>query len=93
MMPLANIQILSLAINLPGAVAAAHLRRLGAMVVKVEPPEGGPLDGARAQWYRALHQGQEVLRGQDAVGNSSCPRNNLSGGYRWSHNRVVGKSF
>jgi crotonobetainyl-CoA:carnitine CoA-transferase CaiB-like acyl-CoA transferase len=62
MTPLDNIRILSLAVNLPGPVAAAHLQRLGATVAKVEPPDGDPLDAVRPEWYRALHQGQEILR-------------------------------
>jgi crotonobetainyl-CoA:carnitine CoA-transferase CaiB-like acyl-CoA transferase len=62
MKPLDNIRILSLAVNLPGPVAAAGLLRLGAAVVKVEPPDGDPLEAARPGWYRALHQGQQVLR-------------------------------
>jgi alpha-methylacyl-CoA racemase len=62
MTPLDDIQVVSLAVNLPGPVAAAHLRRLGAAVVKVEPPDGDPLEAACPQWYRALNHRQEVLR-------------------------------
>jgi crotonobetainyl-CoA:carnitine CoA-transferase CaiB-like acyl-CoA transferase len=62
MKPLDNIHVLSLAVNLPGPVAAAHLLRLGATVIKVEPPDGDPLDAVRPEWYRTLHQGQEILR-------------------------------
>jgi crotonobetainyl-CoA:carnitine CoA-transferase CaiB-like acyl-CoA transferase len=62
MKPLDNIRIVSLAVNLPGPVAAAGLLRQGAAVVKVEPPDGDPLAAAHPEWYRALHQGQEVLR-------------------------------
>jgi crotonobetainyl-CoA:carnitine CoA-transferase CaiB-like acyl-CoA transferase len=62
MKPLDNIQVLTLAVNLPGPVAAARLCRLGATVVKVEPPEGDPLAQVCPDWYRELHTGQEVLR-------------------------------
>lgn len=62
MKPLENIRVVSLAVNLPGPVAAARLGELGAMVVKVEPPAGDPLDHARPEWYRELHQGQQVVR-------------------------------
>ncbi len=62
MMPLTNIQVLTLALNLPGPLAAAQLRELGAQVVKIEPPEGDPLLSAQPAWYHALHQGQEILR-------------------------------
>jgi crotonobetainyl-CoA:carnitine CoA-transferase CaiB-like acyl-CoA transferase len=62
MEPLENVRVLTLAINLPGPLAVARLRQLGAAVVKVEPPEGDPLARAAPDWYRALHEGQEVLR-------------------------------
>jgi crotonobetainyl-CoA:carnitine CoA-transferase CaiB-like acyl-CoA transferase len=62
MKPIEGIRILTLAINLPGPLAAAQLHRLGATVVKVEPPSGDPLAHARPHWYEQLHQGQEILR-------------------------------
>jgi alpha-methylacyl-CoA racemase len=57
MKPLDGIRILSLAINIPGPVAAARLHQLGAAVVKIEPPAGDPLAIACRPWYDALHQG------------------------------------
>lgn len=60
--PLEDIRVLSLAINLPGPVAVARLRERGAKIVKVEPPEGDPLGHARPDWYRALHECQEIVR-------------------------------
>jgi crotonobetainyl-CoA:carnitine CoA-transferase CaiB-like acyl-CoA transferase len=62
MEPLANLHVLTLAVNLPGPLAAARLRRLGAAVVKVEPPAGDPLARASPDWYRELHEGQEIFR-------------------------------
>jgi crotonobetainyl-CoA:carnitine CoA-transferase CaiB-like acyl-CoA transferase len=62
MKPLQNLRVLSLAINLPGPLAVGQLQQLGASVVKIEPPQGDPLDHARPQWYATLHQGQQVLR-------------------------------
>lgn len=56
MKPLTGIRILTLAINLPGPVAAARLAQLGAAVVKIEPPSGDPLAIACRPWYDALHQ-------------------------------------
>jgi crotonobetainyl-CoA:carnitine CoA-transferase CaiB-like acyl-CoA transferase len=62
MRPLENIQVLSLAGNLPGPLAAARLWELGATVFKVEPPEGDALEQVNSQWYHTLHQGQEIVR-------------------------------
>lgn len=60
--PLRGFRVVSLAINVPGPVAAARLRQLGAEVVKVEPPVGDPLAIYAPAWYRALAAGQRVLR-------------------------------
>jgi alpha-methylacyl-CoA racemase len=60
--PLAGLKIVSLAINLPGPVAAARMRDLGAHVTKVEPPDGDPLAGGCPPWYQALHENVTVLR-------------------------------
>ena len=43
MSPLDGVGVLTLAVNLPGPLAVARLHRLGAAVVKVEPPAGDPL--------------------------------------------------
>jgi alpha-methylacyl-CoA racemase len=59
---LTGIRIVSTAINIPGPVAAALLRDMGAMVVKVEPPSGDPLSLAAPAWYAALVSGLDVLR-------------------------------
>jgi len=60
--PLQEIRVLTLAINLPGPLAVANLHQLGAAVVKIEPPDGDPLFQVQPDWYRALHEGQEILR-------------------------------
>lgn len=62
MRPLDGVSIVSLALNVPGPVAAARLRALGAAVTKVEPPEGDPLARSSRGWYDALAAGQEILR-------------------------------
>lgn len=54
--------VLTLAGNVPGPAAVARLRRLGARVVKVEPPAGDPLVPISAAWYEELREGQEVVR-------------------------------
>jgi crotonobetainyl-CoA:carnitine CoA-transferase CaiB-like acyl-CoA transferase len=62
MSPLDGIGVLTLAINLPGPVAVARLRGLGATVVKIEPPAGDPLAHVLPRWYELLRQGQTILR-------------------------------
>ncbi len=44
--------------QLPGPFASRELLRLGARVVKVEPPEGDPMPES---WHRALNDGKEIL--------------------------------
>ncbi|MEU8894231.1 CoA transferase [Nocardia sp. NPDC048505] len=61
MSPLAGVEVVSLAVNLPGPLAAARLAELGARVHKVEPPAGDPLAAAAPDWYRALIEHQEVI--------------------------------
>jgi crotonobetainyl-CoA:carnitine CoA-transferase CaiB-like acyl-CoA transferase len=61
MKPLANTRILNLAGRLPGPVAVARLCALGATAIKVEPPEGDPLNHACPAWYAELHAGIEVI--------------------------------
>ena len=61
-LPLHGLAVVSLAVNVPGPVAATRLRALGARVVKVEPPTGDPLELYSADWYRELAAGQEVAR-------------------------------
>jgi crotonobetainyl-CoA:carnitine CoA-transferase CaiB-like acyl-CoA transferase len=58
---LSGIKIVSLGINAPGPVAAAHLARLGAAITKVEPPAGDPLKASARAWYDSLCHGQTVL--------------------------------
>lgn len=60
-LPLAGIVIVSVAINLPGHLAASRLVELGAKVIKVEPPQGDPLKGAAPAWYAQLIAGQDVI--------------------------------
>jgi alpha-methylacyl-CoA racemase len=60
--PLIDLRIVTLAINLPGPVAAARLRDLGASVVKIEPPDGDPLARGCPQWYESLHENVSIVR-------------------------------
>jgi crotonobetainyl-CoA:carnitine CoA-transferase CaiB-like acyl-CoA transferase len=59
---LAGIRVVTLAPNVPGPVAAARLRGLGAQVTKIEAPGGDPLANSAPAWYAALHDGFEVVR-------------------------------
>lgn len=59
---MAGLRVVTVAVNAPGPVAAARLRRMGAEVVKVEPPGGDPMESFRPGWYRALAAGQEIVR-------------------------------
>lgn len=56
-----GIEVVSLAVNLPGPVAASRLVALGATVTKVEPPSGDPLRTASQAWYDELTSGQRVV--------------------------------
>jgi crotonobetainyl-CoA:carnitine CoA-transferase CaiB-like acyl-CoA transferase len=51
----------TLAVNVPGPVATARLRDLGATVTKIEPPAGDPLAGFSPTWYAELVQGVTVV--------------------------------
>ena len=60
--PLSGLRVVTLALNLPGPVACARLRDLGAAVTKIEPPSGDPFEGFCRGWYARLHSGIEVRR-------------------------------
>ena len=62
MLSLEGVRVVSLAVNLPGPAAAAELWRLGAKVVKVEPPAGDMMELSQPDWYAELHQGVEIHR-------------------------------
>lgn len=59
--PLEGVSVVSLAINLPGPLAAARLAEMGATVTKVEPPSGDPLAAAAPDWYSRLIERQSVV--------------------------------
>jgi len=58
MPPLTGVTVADFTRQLPGPFASRELLRLGARVVKIEPPEGDPIPES---WYRALNDGKEVL--------------------------------
>jgi alpha-methylacyl-CoA racemase len=59
--PLGGVRVLTLAVNLPGPVAASRLRDMGAAVVKIEPPGGDPLALMCPGYHAELSAGQEVV--------------------------------
>jgi crotonobetainyl-CoA:carnitine CoA-transferase CaiB-like acyl-CoA transferase len=59
--PLVGILVVDLTRYLPGPFASRELRRLGARVVRLEPPEGDPLREVEPEWDRALNAGKESV--------------------------------
>ncbi len=59
--PLAGILVVDLTRLLPGAFAARELARLGARVVRVEPPGGDPMRVSAPSWDRVLRAGTESV--------------------------------
>jgi crotonobetainyl-CoA:carnitine CoA-transferase CaiB-like acyl-CoA transferase len=59
---LQGVKIISLALNVPGPVAAARLTKLGADVTKIEPPTGDATQSVAPELYSSLCQGQTVMR-------------------------------
>jgi crotonobetainyl-CoA:carnitine CoA-transferase CaiB-like acyl-CoA transferase len=60
-LPLRGTKMVTLALNIPGPVAAARLVALGAECTKVEPPAGDPLRQAAPDCYESLKRGQTVV--------------------------------
>ena len=61
MQPLAGLLVVDLTRYLPGAFASRELLRLGARVVRVEPPEGDPMRQVAPAWEEALNGGKESV--------------------------------
>jgi alpha-methylacyl-CoA racemase len=55
---LADVTVVDFTRQLPGPFATRELLRLGARVVKIEPPEGDPTP---REWYRELNDGKEIV--------------------------------
>lgn len=60
--PLTGRHVVTIALNVPGPMAAQRLHDLGAAVIKVEPPEGDPLSFSCPPWYAELASGMTVER-------------------------------
>lgn len=61
MKALTGTRVVTLAVNLPGPLAAARLAGLGAAVLKVEPPAGDPVALVAPEWYAELHREVAVV--------------------------------
>jgi len=76
--PLAGVLVAELAWYLPIAFAGRELVRLGARVVRIEPPDGDPLRRAAPGWDRALTRGKESvvcdLRADPSLALAICSR-------------------
>jgi alpha-methylacyl-CoA racemase len=72
MQPLAGTTVADLTRYLPGPFASRELQRLGARVVKIEPPEGDPVAATAPAWYEALNAGKERVT-WDARGDAPSP--------------------
>jgi alpha-methylacyl-CoA racemase len=61
MQPLAGLQVVDLTRYLPGPFASRELLRLGARVVRLQPPGGDPLRELAPAWHEALNAGKESV--------------------------------
>jgi len=61
MEPLTGVTVADLTRYLPGPFASRELLRLGARVVKIEPPEGDPVAHTDPGAYQALNDGKEIV--------------------------------
>jgi len=59
--PLAGLLVVDLTRYLPGAYASRELQRLGAPVVRIEPPGGDPMRATAPAWHAALNAGKESV--------------------------------
>ena len=62
MLPLHGVRVVTIAVNVPGPLAASQLRAQGAEVIKVEPPDGDPLAAFSPGLYAQLADGMRVER-------------------------------
>jgi alpha-methylacyl-CoA racemase len=76
--PLAGLLVVDLSRYLPGPYASRELARLGARVVRLEPPEGDPMRTVAPGWDAVLNAGKESvvcdLKLDGAFGRALCAR-------------------
>jgi alpha-methylacyl-CoA racemase len=59
--PLGGMLVVDFTWYLPGAFASRELQRLGARVVRVEPPEGDPMRPTAPAWHDAINAAKESV--------------------------------
>ena len=78
MQPLSETLVVDFTRYLPGAYASRELARLGARVVRVEPPDGDPMRRTATAWDTALRAGSESvvceLPGEATFARELCAR-------------------
>jgi len=57
-----GVQVVTVAQNVPGPLAAARLKQAGARVTKIEPPAGDPFLALSPAWHAEMHAGIPVER-------------------------------
>jgi crotonobetainyl-CoA:carnitine CoA-transferase CaiB-like acyl-CoA transferase len=76
--PLAGHLVVDLSWYLPGPFASRELLRLGAGVVRIEPPEGDPMRTLAPGWFELLNAGKESvvcdLKRDPELGRALCAR-------------------
>jgi len=76
--PLEGLLVVDVTRYLPGPFASRELLRLGARVVRLEPPEGDPLRAIAPEWDAALNAGKESvvcdLKREPELGLALCRR-------------------
>jgi alpha-methylacyl-CoA racemase len=76
--PLADRLVADFTWYLPGPFASRELQRLGARVVRVEPPEGDPMRLGAPAWYDAINAGKDSvvcdLKDDPSLAQALCER-------------------
>jgi crotonobetainyl-CoA:carnitine CoA-transferase CaiB-like acyl-CoA transferase len=76
--PLDGLLVVDLSWYLPGPFASRELLRLGARVVRLEPPGGDPMRELAPGWFALLNAGKESvacdLKRDPALGRALCAR-------------------
>ena len=58
---LEGIKVVNIGYNLPAPLAASKLVKLGAQVIKIEPPNGDPFHHFCSSWYKEMTINQKII--------------------------------